>query len=808
MRIIILLLFSFTAFSQSHLPCIEQSEYTSNWQFIGPINPSDKLGDQHAGAISSISVNPNDKNEIYIGGMSSGLFHSTDRGRHWNCITESFPYPVLGVSDIHVDYTKSPHQIMIATGSSNTWYDAANFGILHSNDNGLHWQQAKINSIETFNSLEIKKIIPTENNDFYAYGLKEILRSQDNGYTWDIIYSPEKFPSFFYNKEFQIISMEYIETKKCLYFSTRANPIYNSNHKEILIESDLVEIKKCNETISNSNFIRHTQVLKDFYENNNSNPSYALKISKGTDEILLIDRTFVNTREHAIYHFDTKKNTVIKEASPNNKSLIEDIYWRKGLIIHEKNPAIQYMLGNILYKSIDSGLTFTPLYGYSFGNDNIPHADIRSCLFISFSIDGLQDEFYLGTDGGLSYTNDGGKTFENLNGASLSITQFFGLGSSPFSGAISVGSQDNSIMTYLPQTKTWVHDVRGDGYDVEYSKLLPGEAFGQYNARSMMRTLNDKAPFENSAFIEPKENASNKKTIATHRNGSTFFGENQFDILRSGQEKWERNITNAPHNTLAFAVSESDSDIVYLSSYWNKLFKSTDGGKSFKDISADLKIGDRNMSETRIHAICISPTNPDNVWISLGYFGDYYNACTPNNRVLYSSDGGSSWQDESEGLPTYYVSDIVYLDGSNDALFAACFEGIFFKSSKQSTWKLYSTNFPKTIVSELNINFCRGKLIASTYGRGLWETDLPEVSDKNPMVINKTMIFETASPYQARYETRDIVLRKKGKLYINTSLHMAKGKSIFVKNKKQVILGENGRIVNECGEKWGGIIVK
>jgi hypothetical protein len=37
---------------------------------------------------------------------------------------------------------------------------------------------------------------------------------------------------------------------------------------------------------------------------------------------------------------------------------------------------------------------------------------------------------------------------------------------------------------------------------------------------------------------------------------------------------------------------------------------------------------------------------------------------------------------------------------------------------------------------------------------------------------------------------------------------MAKGKSISLKNKNQLIFGTNGRILNECGEKWNGIQIK
>jgi photosystem II stability/assembly factor-like uncharacterized protein len=793
--------------AQTHLPYAQESEYKSDWKFLGPINPNDKLADQHAGVITAININPSDTNEIYIGTMTSGLFHTKNRGLNWICLTDNYLYPIMGVKDIHVDFTKTPHTVMLATGSSNTWYDAANFGVIHSTDGGQNWSKSNVFDETTVMSYEIKQIIKdSASNLYYAFGKKEIMRSNDQGKNWEIIYSPSLFPNLFYNKEFEIISILLSNVGQTIYFSTRANPLFTDLKDSILLESDFVQLNNCAKDKSEITFIKRTNELKQYYHNQLKNPSYAIKLSKGIRNTIWINRTFVETREHALYHYNIETNQITSVVSPNNKNLPEDIYWMKGLTLNQSNEAVQYLCGNVLYKSTDTGMHFKMMYGYSYGSDNIPHADIRSVFIAKHSEDGEQDEIYLGTDGGLSYSDNGGKSFRNLNGPSLPITQFYGLGSSPFSGMISAGSQDNSIMSYNPKTKEWIHDVRGDGYDVEYSKRIPGEAFGQYNSRAMMRTINDQAPFSQSAFISPKESASNKKTIAVHPNGTTYFAEYNLNILKHGSKKWESNPIGLPHQALAMACSESDSNVLYISSYWNALFKSTDGGKTFTDISKQITINGA-LYDTRIHAICVSPTDPDKVWISLGYFGDYYDLCKKSVRVVYSPDGGKNWIDISNGLPSYYVTDIVYYDGSQDALFASTYEGIYIKSSLTEDWKLFSTNFPKCIVSELNINYCRGKIIAATYGRGLWECDLPEIK-LSPKILKGKISLETESTVEALFYTTDISLHKKASLYINCTLHMPKGKSIYLRNKNQLTYGPNGRIVNDCGETWGGLKYK
>lgn len=792
---------------QARLPCIKESPFKSNWKYLGPINYDTLNFHQKFGAINAIAVNPHDSNEIYIGGYTSGLFHTKNRGITWNCLTDNFMFPICGVSDIHVNFDIAPHKIMLCTGTHNYWYDTPNFGILFSDNNGESWDIGSIEGISTFMSIEFKQILKAKkSNVLFARSMKNIYHSLDGGKSWKILFSGDSVQGLILNNEYEISTFTLNEDESSLYFTTFTAAVKDESSKKILRECDFFKLDLTKFNSSSNRLIKLTDTLKNTYHNDLNNPTYALKISKGNEGHIFINRTYTKSFEHTIYQYQMDIEKVVKYVSPNNKTLIEDIYWRKGLVINTLNPAIQYLCVNMLYKSIDSGKTFNPMYGYSVGENNIPHADIRSAHFAKFSLDGMSDQVYLGTDGGLSFSGDGGRNFKNLSGNNLPISQMYGIGSSPFSGIISVGTQDNSIMTYNPSSKQWIYNVMGDGYDVEYSKRIPGEAFGQYNSRTMMRTINDSVPFNHAGFITSKEMASNKKTIATHKNGNTYFAEQQLNILKPNARKWETYNLPQPHRSLAIAISESNPSIIYMSNLWSDLLKSTDSGKTFTNISKQLVVNGQHYN-SRIHAICISPTDPNKIWISLGYMGDYLDPCKATVRVLFSMNGGKDWINFSEGLPVYYVSDMVYLDGSNDALFASTFEGIYFKPSLYEPWGSYSTAMPKAIYTELHINYCRGKLLATTYGRGLWETDLPSIQYK-PLLLKGKNILTTESDAEAIYWTSDVELHKKASLYVNCKLHMPKGKSIILHKSNQLELGPNGRIVNECGENWGGIKVK
>jgi hypothetical protein len=207
----------------------------------------------------------------------------------------------------------------------------------------------------------------------------------------------------------------------------------------------------------------------------------------------------------------------------------------------------------------------------------------------------------------------------------------------------------------------------------------------------------------------------------------------------------------------------------------------------------------------RIMSICISPYDQDRVWIGFGYMGDYSNICKSTHRIIETTDGGRFWQNASNGLPIFPIHDIVFYKGSYETLFAATDQGVYYRRAGGYKWQRFSDYLPNTLIGELNINYCRGKLTAATYGRGLWETDLPPIEDKNVLKIRRKKVFE-APEGEEMVLSRDIKLSRRGRLQINCPVHIHKGGKISVRRKRQIQFGPNGKIVNNCGEKWLGFI--
>ena len=77
-----------------------------NWTYLGPTTwpQGSAPGNAGAGRVNCISFNPNqsDPQEIFIGSVSGGIWHSVNGGSSWTPLTDDMPN--LGVSDMLTDW--------------------------------------------------------------------------------------------------------------------------------------------------------------------------------------------------------------------------------------------------------------------------------------------------------------------------------------------------------------------------------------------------------------------------------------------------------------------------------------------------------------------------------------------------------------------------------------------------------------------------------------------------------------------------------------------------------------------------------
>jgi photosystem II stability/assembly factor-like uncharacterized protein len=90
--------------------------------------------------------------------------------------------------------------------------------------------------------------------------------------------------------------------------------------------------------------------------------------------------------------------------------------------------------------------------------------------------------------------------------------------------------------------------------------------------------------------------------------------------------------------------------------------------------------------------------------------------------VFQSADGGDSWKDISGRLPNAPVNDIVI---TGQTLVVASDVGVFMSRNAGKNWLALGNNLPLVPVTDLRVHEPSNQLFASTFGRGVYNIDLP-----------------------------------------------------------------------------------
>jgi photosystem II stability/assembly factor-like uncharacterized protein len=156
-----------------------KSNTTSNWTALGPINTPIILSNgkkRGNGRVNCIAFDPIDQNIIWIGSPGGGLWKSEDGGSNWTTSTDDLP--VIGVSSIAINPNNS-QEMYIATGDAHA-DDTYSIGLMKSNDYGVSWNTTAISYNITSQS-KINKVIinPNYTDSIFVITNNHILISAD-----------------------------------------------------------------------------------------------------------------------------------------------------------------------------------------------------------------------------------------------------------------------------------------------------------------------------------------------------------------------------------------------------------------------------------------------------------------------------------------------------------------------------------------------------------------------------------------------------------------------------------------------------
>ena len=127
------------------------------------------------------------------------------------------------------------------------------------------------------------------------------------------------------------------------------------------------------------------------------------------------------------------------------------------------------------------------------------------------------------------------------------------------------------------------------------------------------------------------------------------------------------------------------------------IFRSTDAGKSWAQLSVDIADDCPNVGVPRPTGIAVDPTNDRNVWVGLEVDG-----------VRYSTDGGETWTRVNGQIPNQDVHNVLVVAGPPKTVFTVVNDDIWRSTDDGKTWhaararEVFSWHYPRGIAVKPN----------------------------------------------------------------------------------------------------------
>ncbi|MBL0341092.1 MAG: PKD domain-containing protein [Bacteroidetes bacterium] len=346
-------------------------------------------------------------------------------------------------------------------------------------------------------------------------------------------------------------------------------------------------------------------------------------------------------------------------------------------------------------KSLNGGNSF----GQSGGGT---HVDYHDVIYTSST------QAYMANDGGVYVTDNNGSSWTNLSGG-LAIAQMYGFGqSSTNANLLLQGWQDNGTNRF--NGFNWTHVLGGDGMLCFIDRTNDQNMWGSTQNGGLNKSTNGGGTFNSAVGNINETGAWVTPWIQDPVTPTTIYA-GFINVWKStsGGGAWTK-ISTFPNtqqiNTLA--VSPANNQVIWAAKATG-LYMTSNGGTNWTTITG--------IPSGTITGIACSNTDPNKAWIS-------YSGYSNTNKVFQTNDMGTTWTNISASIPNIPINCITFLNNSNDGIYIGTDLGVFYKDASINVWEPFFSGLPNVIVTQLEIFYPTSKIRASTYGRGVWESDL------------------------------------------------------------------------------------
>jgi photosystem II stability/assembly factor-like uncharacterized protein len=677
---------------------LHQRSPNAQWLFRGPMNVG--------GRIAALDVHPQYPDTIFVGAASGGVFRSYDRGETFEPLFDE--QLTLAVGDLDIA-PSDPSTIYVGTGEANAGagtlaYDG--FGVYKSTDGGENWQHLGLEESGSVGRIEVH---PQDPDRVYVAAMgflfepnetRGLYRTNDGGESWeqvlylndstgvvDVVLHPEH-PDTLY-----AATWERKRRPGHYYYGGQSSGVYRSYDggdswerlEQGLPQGEVgrIGLALCPSApqVLYAQYIDPVGHLMEVYRTDDGGDSWAVAGSSGIN-------------------------------SPGF------MWWFGRLFTHPANTETVYLHNIALFRTENGGENWSKV-------SNGVHVDQHD-MYIDPN---NPDYIVLGNDGGLYVSENGANSWSHRK--SLPITQFYTCEvdeSDPrrrYGGAQDNGTQRSPGGLIDDWEKIWL----GDGFRCLVDPLDNDYVYVSSQRGILRRSMQGGSNFQWSLSGIPNAEERNWSTpyeFNPNNPRSLYYGAQRLYKSTNRAAFWapiSGNLTgpedpgNLTYGTMtSIAVSPVDTQVIWVGTDNGLVWKTADEGGEWISVNAGLP----NRWVTRLAA---DPVDAETAYVT--FSGYRLNEYLPH--VFKTTDGGTSWQDISNGLPEVPVNELIIDPDSPDHLYLTNDVGVYVSYNAGNTWSALGHGLPPVVVSDLRLHSPSQELYAGTYGRGMYSLPLAQV---------------------------------------------------------------------------------
>ncbi|MEI8135510.1 MAG: T9SS type A sorting domain-containing protein [bacterium] len=631
-----------------------------------------------SGRPSCIAFDPSNPNYLYMGASGGGLWKTTDAGKTWVSLSDSWSSYAMG--GVAVD----PNNRLIIYAATGDMYDQVGDGLYKSEDGGINWTHPADASVIGYQCNQVV-VDPSNSSVVYITGTDGMRKSTDAGMTW--------------KQNLQLDGVTHMVLDP-----SNTQTIIAGGGGQIVRSTDAGENWSSDvaANISGKNTVTLAISKKD------PTRVYASIADGSTGGSLGLGRSDDNGKTWAIIW--------------NHENYMSNQGWYDNACAVNPNNANNVVMGGLdIYGTGNGGTTVTRYtsWGEASNLSSFTHADIHVLAFNPYSPGSL----YALTDGGIFFSNSNGLSWQQSKNDGLATLLFVGGDAAPDFSFVLGGCQDNGINHAYANDRTFVQTYGGDGGNCSISQEDGGQiAYSTYINADLHKSTTggfawdiDNVIPANSALASEGAPFYMKFDVAeSDANAVAIAGYYYVHYSTDGVNSLSK-ISTIQMFPSALHVAAADPAVVYVGAG----YQSAASGYIYVTKNAsDLTAAKWTKSTTKTGIASSIVADPNNAAIAYASVQGY-----GVKHFWKTTDYGKTWVAPKNNLPDLNATAIAV--APNGDLFLGHSYGVMRSIDQGASWEPLRDGIPLCSITKLRV---RGKnheyLLATTYGRGMYRINI------------------------------------------------------------------------------------